>query len=210
MRSGEAEQYNPKIYLLNMETINGIQTFYAKTREEWRKWLEKNCQSEKSVWLIIYHKKSERPSVHYRDAIENALCFGWVDSKAVKRDHESFYLSFSPRNPKSAWSKINRERAEKMIKQGLMTTSGQALIDLAKKTGTWEALADAQNLVMLDDLQKLFDKNETAFKNFQAFPPSSKRVILEWILKAKKPETRQRRIVQTVELATNNIRANHY
>ena len=97
-----------------------------------------------------------------------------------------------------------------MIKQGLMTTSGQALIDLAKKTGTWEALADAQNLVMPDDLQKLFDKNETAFKNFQAFPPSSKRVILEWILKAKKPETRQRRIVQTVELATNNIRANHY
>lgn len=192
-----------------METIKGIQTFYAGTREEWRKWLEKNCQSEKSVWLIVYQKKSKTPSVRFHDAIVDALCFGWVDSKAIPRDDESFYLLCSPRNPKSTWGKVNRERADEMMKQGLMMPGGQAAIDLAKKTGTWDALADAQNLVLPDDLQKLFDKNDTAFKNFQAFPPSSKRVILEWIAKAKKPETRQRRIVQTVELATNNIQANH-
>ncbi|MGI8589253.1 MAG: YdeI/OmpD-associated family protein [Chloroflexia bacterium] len=193
-----------------METINGVQTFYANTREEWRKWLDKHRQSEKSVWLIVYQKKSKTPSVHFHDAIVDALCFGWVDSKAIPRDEESFYLFFSPRNPKSTWGKINRERAEEMIMQGLMMPAGQAAIDLAETAGTWDALADAQNLVIPDDLQKLFDKNETAFKNFRAFPPSSKRVILEWIAKAKRSETRERRIVQTIELATNNTRANHH
>jgi uncharacterized protein YdeI (YjbR/CyaY-like superfamily) len=193
----------------NMETKNGIQIFYAKTRDEWRKWLAENYQSEKSVCLIVYHKNSGTPSVHFREAIEEAVCFGWVDSKANKRDDESFYLLFSQRNPKSSWGKVSKERAEKMISEGLMTQHGQALIDLAKKTGTWEALADAHNAVIPDDLQELFNKNKTAFKNFQAFSPSSKRIILEWILKAKKPETRQQRIMQTVALAENNVRANH-
>ncbi len=192
-----------------METIQGIQTFYAKTREDWRKWLEKNCKSQKAVWLILYRKKSKTPSVRYQDAIIDALCFGWVDSKAIPRDNESFYLYCSPRNPKSTWGKINRERAEEMIKQGLLMPGGQAAIDLAKKSGTWDILADAQNLVIPADLQKLFNNNDIAFKYFQAFPPSSKRLILEWIVKAKKPETREKRIVQTVELATKNLRANH-
>lgn len=191
-----------------MEAINGVHTFYAKTREEWRNWLEEHHHTDSSVWLIVYQKKSKTPSVRFHDAIEDALCFGWVDSKAITRDDESCYLFFSQRNPKSTWGRINRERAEKMIEQGLMTPSGQALIDLAKKTGTWEALADAQNAVIPDDLQQLFNKNEVAFKNFQAFPPSSKRAILEWIAKAKKSETRQQRIIQTVELAAKNIRAN--
>ena len=192
-----------------METKNGVQVFYAKTRDEWRNWLTENCQSEKSVGLIVYHKKSKTPSVHFREAIEEAVCFGWVDSRADKRDDESFYLLFSQRNLKSSWGKVSKERAEKMIKAGLMTVHGQAIIDLAKETGTWNTLADAHNAVIPDDLQKLFDKNKTAFENFQSFSSSSKRIILEWILKAKKSETRQKRIVQAVELAEKNIKANH-
>jgi uncharacterized protein YdeI (YjbR/CyaY-like superfamily) len=192
------------------ETKDGRQAVNARTRKEWRKWLEKNHQSEKSVWLILYHKKSKVQSVDISDAMEEALCFGWIDSKAKKRDEESFYLTFSPRNPKSKWSNINKERAEKMIEQNLMTPGGQAMIDFAKKTGTWNALADVQNSAIPDDLQKLFDKNKTAYKNFQVFPPSSKRAILEWILNAKKTETRQQRIIQTVELAAKKIKANHY
>ena len=97
-----------------------------------------------------------------------------------------------------------------MIAAGLMTPSGQTLIDLARRTGTWEALVDVQNSVIPDDLQKQLDKNKTALKNFLAFPPSSKRIILEWILNAKKPETRQKRIDETVRLAAENIKANHY
>lgn len=193
-----------------MESFKSIKAVAAKTREEWRKWLEKNNKSEKSVWLIIYHKTSKTKSIYYDEAVEEALCFGWIDSIANKRDGDSRYQFFAQRKPKSNWSKLNRKRAEKMIAQNLMTPTGQAMIDLAKKTGTWEALVDVQNSVIPYDMQKLFDKNKTAFKNFQAFPPSSKRIILEWILNAKKPETRLQRITQTVELAAKNIKANHY
>lgn len=193
-----------------MELYNNIKTFHAKTRKDWRKWLEKNHQGEKSVWLIIYHKGSETKSIYYDEAVEEALCFGWIDSIAHKRDGESKYQFFAIRKPKSNWSKLNRERAERMIAAELMTLSGQALIDLAKSSGTWEALIDVQNSVIPDDLQSLLDKNKIALNNFLAFSPSSKRIILEWIHNAKKSETRLKRIEETVKLASENIKANHY
>ncbi|NOU20041.1 MAG: hypothetical protein HOO91_20990 [Bacteroidales bacterium] len=122
-----------------METKDGKQAIYAITRREWRNWLQENSQTEKSVWLILYHKKSKVKSVNLIEATEEALCFGWIDSLCKKRDEESFYLTFSPRNPqKSKWSKPNRERAERMIEQGLMTKQGQQLIDIAKDKGKWE------------------------------------------------------------------------
>lgn len=193
-----------------MEIYSGVLAIKAETRKSWRDWLKKNHQKEKSVWLIIYHKNSQVESVTYDAAVEEAVCFGWIDSKPNKRDDESYYLFFAQRKSGSKWSKANRERALKMIKQGLMTTSGQAMIDIAKKKGTWEALVDVQNSVVPADLQKLLEKHKTAFENFQAFPPSSKRIILEWIMNAKRPETRKKRIEETVKLAAQNIRANHY
>jgi len=193
-----------------LETKDGVNTLYANSREEWREWLEKNHQIEKSVWLIIYHKESKTPSVNYEEAVEEALSFGWIDSKPNKRDKESYYLFFAKRKPNSNWSKANRERAEKMIRLGLMTDAGKEIIDIAKRTGTWTALRDVQNSVIPNDLQGLFDKNKKAYDNFQAFPPSSKRIILEWILNAKRPETRRKRIEETVTLAEKNIKANHY
>ena len=193
-----------------MELHNNINTYQAKTRKEWRKWLEKNHQLEKSVWLVIFHKSSSTKSIYYEEAVEEAICFGWIDSIAHKRDEESKYQFFALRKPKSNWSKANRDRAERMIEQGQMTHSGQKLIDLAKNTGTWEALVDVQNSVIPVDLMTYLNKNKTALKNFNAFPPSSKRIILEWLLNAKKPETRQKRIEETVRLAADNIKANHY
>jgi uncharacterized protein YdeI (YjbR/CyaY-like superfamily) len=121
-----------------METLDGIPTITVSSTDEWRKWLNANCTAERSIWLIVYHKKSKTPSVHWHDAIENALCYGWVDSKAKGRDKESCYLKFTPRNPKSKWGKRNRERAVRMIELGLMTIHGQLLIDLAKQTGKWD------------------------------------------------------------------------
>jgi uncharacterized protein YdeI (YjbR/CyaY-like superfamily) len=121
------------------EIKDGKQAIYAKKRAVWRKWLTKNGQAEKSVWLILYHKKSKVESVKLIEATEEALCFGWIDSLCKKRDDESYYLTFSPRNPKkSKWSKPNIERAERMIEQGLMTQHGQQLIDIAKQAGLWE------------------------------------------------------------------------
>src|SRR4051812_45728875 len=131
-----------------MELHNDIKAFHATTRKQWREWLEKNHQSESRVWLIIYHKTSEIKSVYYEEAVEEAICFGWIDSIAHKRDGESKYQFFAKRKAKSNWSKANRDRVEKMIAAGLMTPSGQTLINLAKRTGTWEALVDVQNSVV--------------------------------------------------------------
>ena len=185
-------------------------SFYAADRKEWRNWLSKHSGSSTNVWLIIYHKKSSTPSLSYDEAVEEALCFGWVDSKPNKRDEESYYLFFAQRKPKSNWSAANRDRAEKMIKLKKMTASGLAMIELAKKTGTWLALEKVQASVLPDDLKKALAKNKPAKEHFDKFPPSSKRIILEWILNAKKEETRLKRITETVELAAKGIKANHY
>lgn len=121
-----------------VEMKDGKQAVYAKTRKEWRQWLKANGQTEKSVWLILYHKKSNVECVTNDDATEEAVCFGWIDSLCKKRNSQSYYLTFTPRKPKSKWSKPNRDRAEKMIQKKLMTKQGQKAIDLAKQIGTWE------------------------------------------------------------------------
>jgi len=194
----------------SVEIRNGIKAVYAKTRKAWRSWLKKNHTTEKSVWLIIYHKSSATSSVYYDEAIEEALCFGWIDSTANKRDPESSYLFFAQRKARSVWSQKNKGRVQKLIEQGLMTPAGQALIDLAQKTGTWEARTEVEQGVIPPDLKKAFNQNKPALKNFTSFPPSSKKIILAWISDAKRPETREKRIAETVKLAAKNIRANHY
>ena len=105
-----------------MELKDGIKTFYAKSQKEWRKWLEKNHQSEKSIWLIIYKKESGTPSVYYTDAVDEAICFGWIDSKPNKRDDESYYQFFAKRNPKSNWSKVNKGKVAKLLEKGTSRT----------------------------------------------------------------------------------------
>lgn len=193
-----------------MEKHKGIEVVYARNRKEWRAWLMKNHTTQKSVWLIIYHTGIETPSVYYDEAVEEAICFGWIDSIAHKRDSESKYQFFAIRKPRSNWSKANRDRAQKMIQKKSMKPAGMAMIELAKKTGTWTALVNVQKGVIPADLQALLNKNKTALKNFTAFPPSSKRIILEWIQNAKKPETRKQRIEATVQMAAKNLKANHY
>jgi uncharacterized protein YdeI (YjbR/CyaY-like superfamily) len=120
-----------------METNKGVETFYAKNRQQWRKWLAKYGQTKKEVYLILYNKKSTTKSVSYAEAVEEALCFGWIDSLKNKRDPESAYQRFSPRKPTSKWSKPNRERVQRLVEEGLMTEHGQRAIDLAKEKGNW-------------------------------------------------------------------------
>lgn len=193
-----------------MEVWKGIEAVSAATRQVWRKWLAANHQKKDAVWLIIYHKTSSHKSVYYDEAVEEALCFGWIDSKPNKRDAESYYLFFARRKPKSNWSQLNRDRVARLIVAGLMTPAGQAMIDLAKATGTWTALEQVHQIRIPADLQRSLNKNKKALAFFSAFPPSVKRGILEWILNAKRPETRTKRIEETVRLAADNIRANQY
>lgn len=193
-----------------MELKNGVKTFHAKTRQEWREWLEINHEVESSIWLIIYKKNCSTPSIYYPEAVDEALCFGWIDSKPNKRDEESYFQFFSKRNEKSNWSKVNKNKVSRLTKDGLMHSSGLKMVAIAKKNGTWDALDDVENLIIPLDLEELFQKNKNAFANWKAFPPSSQRGILEWILNAKKPDTRRKRIEETVLLAEKNIRANHF
>lgn len=195
---------------MKTELKNGIKTFYAKTAKDWRRWLEKWGAKEKSVWLIIYKKQSNIPSITYKEAVEEALCFGWIDSKPNKRDEESYYQFFARRNPKSKWSKVNKERVDQLMKAGRIHETGLAAIEIAKQTGTWAALDEVDNVIVPEDLQKAFNKNKKALNHFNAFPRSSKKIILGWIADAKREETRAKRIEETVTLAGKNIRANHY
>jgi uncharacterized protein YdeI (YjbR/CyaY-like superfamily) len=120
------------------EIKDGKQAVYAKDRNDWRNWLQENCLKEHSVWLILFHKKSKTPSVSMDEATEEALCFGWIDSLCKKRNEESYYLTYSRRNPKkSNWSKLNIERAERLIQEGRMTEYGLQLIEIARQTGKW-------------------------------------------------------------------------
>jgi len=125
---------------MKAEIKDGKPAIYAKSRAEWRTWLQENCKHEKSVWLILFHKKSKTESVSMTEATEEALCFGWIDSLCKSRDEESYYLTYSPRNPKkSNWSAINIGRAERLIEQGLMTEFGMKHIIPAKEKGKWKA-----------------------------------------------------------------------
>ncbi len=181
---------------------------HPKTRKQWRKWLEKNHSISPGVWLIYYKKETGKRKFDYVDAVEEALCFGWIDSKPGKIDHERSSLKFTPRQPKSVWSKLNKQRVEKLIGQNLMTEAGLNKIELAKKNGSWNALnnsdSHAENNSLPGDLRKALNKNKRALENFLAFAPGYRKRFLFWIDSAKSPETKAVGIKQTTLMAAAN------
>jgi uncharacterized protein YdeI (YjbR/CyaY-like superfamily) len=184
--------------------------FYAQTRAEWRAWLLKHHEQSTGIRLVFDKKSSGSRELSYNDQVEEALCFGWVDSKPNKFDEHHSVLYFSPRKAKSGWSKPNKERIARLLEQGLMMPAGLAKIEAAKKDGSWEKLDGVENLEIPDDLEQELAKYSSATANFEAFPKSVKSGILQWIVQAKKPETRAKRIEETARLAEQNIRANQW
>jgi uncharacterized protein YdeI (YjbR/CyaY-like superfamily) len=156
------------------------------------------------IWLIYYKVKSKQPSVRYDEAVKEALRFGWIDSKVKSLDEERYQQVFTPRKPKSVWSKLNKQSIEELMQQGLMTEAGLAKIALAKQNGAWTALDEIEALVIPNDLQQALAANESAYQNFAAFSNSSKKNILTWINGAKRPETRSQRIARTIASALQN------
>lgn len=181
---------------------------HPKTRAEWREWLEQHHTQTEGVWLITYKKATGKPRIEYEETVEEALCFGWIDSKANKLDDERSMLWMSPRKPGTGWSRPNKERIERLIAAGWMAPAGLAKIEAARKDGSWEKLDAVEALEIPSDLEKAFASYEAAKQNFEAFPRSVKRAILEWISNAKKPETRTKRVEETARLAAENRRAN--
>ena len=162
------------------------------------------------AWFVLFKKNSAITGVSYAEAVEEALCFGWIDSKPNTIDAKRFKLYFSPRKPKSVWSKPNKARVARLIREGRMTAAGLNTIRLAKMNGSWSALNNVDRQVIPAGLKKALGANATARKHFEAFPPSSKKIIIFWINSAKKSETRSQRVAETVRLAAKGERANHY
>jgi uncharacterized protein YdeI (YjbR/CyaY-like superfamily) len=180
----------------------------VKTRMDLRKWLQVNHFQPKGVWLVTY-KKSHPDYLPYNDLVEECLCFGWIDSLPRKLDQQRTMLYIAPRQQSSNWSKVNKDRVEKLQTLGLIQQAGLEKIEQAKKDGSWYFLDDVEALILPEDLKLALANNELAMTNFAAFPPSAKRGILEWIKNAKRPETRIKRIQDTVTKATINVRANY-
>jgi uncharacterized protein YdeI (YjbR/CyaY-like superfamily) len=181
-----------------------LETIYAKDRREWRKWLEENHRLSPGIWLIYYKVKSDKPSVQYSEAVKEALCFGWIDSKVKSLDKERYMQIFTPRKSKSVWSKLNKQYIEELIEQGLMTEAGLVKIEVAKQDGSWKILDAIEALIIPQDLQQALLSNETANRFFEAFSNTSKKNILFWIESAKRPETRFKRIEKTINAVAKN------
>jgi uncharacterized protein YdeI (YjbR/CyaY-like superfamily) len=186
-----------------------VDVFYPKNQAAWRKWLEKNHLSKQSVWLVFYNKKSKLKSITWSDAVDEALCFGWIDSKKIKIDEETSHQFFSKRKPKSTWSKINKDKIARLIEQEKMSQAGMESIEKAKENGSWTILDEVEELIMPADLEIAFNQKPHAITYYLSLSKSVKKIILSWLLFAKTTETRQKRIREIVDQASQNLKPKH-
>ena len=180
---------------------NEIETFYPASRQAWRLWLQENHSKKQAVWLIYYKKKSGTPSLSGSEAVDEALCFGWIDSKAKPIDEEKYMQFFSRRKPNSVWSKINKEKIQRLMASGLIIQSGYDSIAIAKQNGSWIILDEVEELIIPADLENEFNNNAGSKDFFLSLSKSVRKSMLHWIMMAKRPETRQKRINEIAELA---------
>jgi uncharacterized protein YdeI (YjbR/CyaY-like superfamily) len=193
-----------------MPSIHEAETFQAETREQWRGWLEANHGRDTGVRLVTFKKETGRPRMTYEESVEEALCFGWIDSRPGTVDTERSKLWFTRRKPGSAWSRVNKERIERMEAGGRMAPVGIAVVETARRDGSWERIDWVEALEVPDDLAAALAADPVAAGHWAAFPPSARKGILQWVLAAKRPETRAARVAETVRLAGQNVRANQW
>ncbi|MGE0229026.1 MAG: YdeI family protein [Dehalococcoidia bacterium] len=188
---------------------DGRPLFLAETREEWRGWLDANHRAASGVWLVSYKRQTGRPFVPYPETVEEALCFGWIDSRPNAVDAERAMRLFTPRNPKSPWSRINKSKVERLLAGGLMRPAGIEVIEAARRNGAWTVYDEIEDLLIPDDLSAALARAPLAAHYFTRFPDSSKKNILWWIKSAGTAATRARRVEETAHLALDNRMANH-
>ncbi|WP_119080687.1 YdeI/OmpD-associated family protein [Chitinophaga alhagiae] len=181
-----------------------LATYCPTTRQQWRRWLEKNHGKKQSVWLIYYKKEAAVPTITYADAVDEALCFGWIDSTKKPHGNGSFMQLFTRRKATSVWSKINKGKVERLIAEGLMTAAGRKSIETAQQNGYWSILDDVEELVVPKDLAKAFRAHPGSKAYFTGLSKSVKKMMLQWVTLAKRPETRQKRINEIASLAAQH------
>lgn len=185
-------------------TMDTAPHFYASSRKQWREWLKENHENENAVWLV--YDKGERRTMSWQDIVEEALCFGWIDSRPSKVSDIQSKIYVSKRKPKSVWSKINKAHVARLVDQGLMMPAGLESIAIAKKNGSWNALDLSDNLIYPEELKDLLATDQTAKKNFENFPVGAQKNTLQWIYDAKTETTKTKRILQVFEASKKNVR----
>lgn len=187
--------------------MSELEEHYFKSDAEWREWLHDNHQNSKGVYLIFYKVEHENDSMRWEEAVKVALCYGWIDSTVKSLGDGKRRQYFTPRNPKSVWSALNKRYIEQLINDNLLHESGKKIVDIGKQNGSWTALDNVEKGIIPEDLQMVFDHNPTAFENYQGFAPSYRKSYLYWLNQAKREDTRQKRIQEIIDLCKNNIKS---
>jgi len=187
-----------------------IETFSPTSRENWREWLAENHRSKQSIWLVYYKIQANIPTVSYNDAVDEALCFGWIDSTKKSLGNDTFMQFFSKRKPNSVWSKINKGKIQCLIDEGLMTEAGFESIEKAKQNGSWSILDEVEELIIPEDLENEFNTKSGSKDFFLSLSKSVRKAILQWLVLAKQAETRQRRIAEIAELASQKLKPKQF
>ncbi len=190
-----------------MRNLRERERVHFETAAEWRVWLVANHARADGVWLVFWKPATGRPRVTYEEAINDALCFGWVDSQSSPIDAERSMLWFAPRRKGSAWARTNKARVERLERDGYMTDAGRRVIERAKADGTWAMFDSVDDMIVPDDLSVAFDALAGSREKWESFPPSVRRLHLGWIVQAKRPETRARRVAVIAESASRGERA---
>ncbi|WP_418513914.1 YdeI/OmpD-associated family protein [Corallibacter sp.] len=180
---------------------------YFKTDTDWRSWLHENHATSKGVYLIFYKVDHKKESMRWEEAVKVALCYGWIDATVKSLGNGKRRQYFTPRNPKSVWSAVNKKHIEELTINSLMHESGFKTIEIAKDNGSWFALDDVENGVIPEDLQSAFNKNPNALKNYKNFAPSYRKGYLYWLNQAKRTATREKRIIEIIKFCEANIKS---
>ncbi len=190
-----------------MSALDDAEIVHFDDRESWRGWLAANHGAARGVWLVTWRPRSGRPSLSYDEAVEEALCFGWVDSTSAKFDEDRGKQYYSPRKARSPWAATNKVRVERLIAQGRMTPAGLAVIEQAKANGIWDISDSVERLEVPDDLATALAAQPGAAGNFAAFPATARKQMLWWVAEAQRPATRAARVAAIAEAAAENRRA---
>ena len=183
------------------------ETFFADNRESWRAWLSRNAVEKSEIWLVLNKKHVKEPCIGLGEAVEEALCFGWIDGILKRIDDRKHAIRFSPRRKDSRWSESNKRRVEKMLRAGKMTAAGMALVEHARQTGEWDkASGTLRDRPVPPDLNAMLNQDAGARAWFDGLAPSHKRQYLGWIYEAKREETRRRRIAEVFEMIRNRAK----
>jgi uncharacterized protein YdeI (YjbR/CyaY-like superfamily) len=176
-----------------------------RSRRAWRAWLQKHHNTSSGIWLVYAKKHTGIPSLSYADAVEEALCFGWIDSLVHPIDDSLYKQIFTPRKEKSAWSPLNKKRVEQLITSGQMTAAGMTMIELAKTNGQWDAHAKTEALTMPPELKKALNANAPAKKNWPTYTESQRKGFLRMMADAKTPETRAKRVARIIDIVARRV-----